>query len=94
MLGIDGTLHLIGLYEDQDLPLSSSKIQRRRLIGGYYDSSIGLSSYRRAMSLLASGAIDTQLMTTHRFAFTEAVDAFDLLWNRPGEALGVLLEWT
>ena len=84
MLGIDGTLHLIGLYEDQDLPLSSSKIQRRRLIGGYYDSSIDLSSYRRAMSLLASGAINTQLMTTHRFPFAEAVDAFDLLWNRAG----------
>ena len=94
MLGIDGTLHLIGLYEDEDLPLSSTKIQRRRLIGGYYDTSIGLSSYRRAMSLLASGVIDTQLMTTHRFAFTEATDAFELLWNRPGEAFGVLLEWT
>jgi len=32
-------------------------------------------------------------MTTHRFAWTAAGEAFDLLWNRPGEALGVLLDW-
>ena len=31
-----GTLHLIGLYHGQPLPLDASKIQRRRLIGGYY----------------------------------------------------------
>ena len=93
MLGVDGTLHLIGLYEDQPLSLPSGKIQRRRLLGGYYGQRSGLSAYRRAMSLLASGAIDTGRMTTHRFPFTEAAAAFDLLWSRPGEALGVLLEW-
>ncbi len=93
MLGVDGTLHLIGLYEDQPLSLPSGKIQRRRLLGGYYGQRSGLSAYRRAMSLLASGVIDTGRMTSHRFPFTEAAAAFDLLWNRPGEALGVLLEW-
>ena len=93
MLGVGGTLHVIGLYEDQPLLLPSSKIQRRRLLGGYYRMNAGLAAYRRAMSLLASGAVDTERMTTHRFAFTEAAAAFDLLWNRPGEALGVLLEW-
>ena len=93
MLGVDGTLHLIGLYEDQPLSLPSGKIQRRRLLGGYYGQRSGLSAYRRAMSLLASGAIDTGRMTTHRFPFLEGAAAFDLLWNRPGEALGVLLEW-
>ena len=93
MLGTDGTLHLIGLYEDQDLSLPSGKIQRRRILGGYYGCTIGLASYRRAMSLLASGAVQAERMTTHRFPFTDAGEAFDLLWNRPGEALGVLLEW-
>ena len=93
MLGVGGTLHLVGLYEDQPLSLPSGKIQRRRLLGGYYGQSSGLSAYRRAMSLLASGGIDTGRMTTHRFPFLEAAGAFDLLWNHPGEALGVLLEW-
>ena len=93
MLGVDGTMHLIGLYEDQALSLPSSKIQRRRILGGYYGASIGLASYRRAMSLLASGVVHAERMTTHRFPFTDADKAFDLLWNRPGEALGVLLDW-
>jgi threonine dehydrogenase-like Zn-dependent dehydrogenase len=93
MLGTDGTLHLIGLYEDQDLALPSGKIQRRRILGGYYGCTIGLASYRRAMSLLASGGVQAERMTTHRFPFTDAGEAFDLLWNQPGEALGVLLDW-
>jgi len=93
MLGVDGTLHLIGLYEDEPLSLPSSKIQRRRILGGYYGRSIGLSAYRRGMQLLASGQVKAEQMTTHRFHYTESVEAFDLLWNRPGDALGVLLEW-
>ena len=87
LLGTDGTLHLIGLYEDQDLALPSGKIQRRRILGGYYGCTIGLASYRRAMSLLASGGVQAERMTTHRFPFTDAGEAFDLLWNQPGEAL-------
>ena len=41
----------------------------------------------------SAGAGQAERMPTHRFPFPEAGDAFDLLWNRPGEALGVLLEW-
>ncbi|MEE3263298.1 MAG: zinc-binding dehydrogenase [Candidatus Latescibacterota bacterium] len=93
MLGVDGTLHLVGLYEDEPLSLPSSKIQRRRVLGGYYGQRIGLSSYRRAMQLLASGQVNAERMTTHRFDYTESAAAFDLLWNHPGDALGVLLEW-
>lgn len=93
MLGVDGTLHLIGLYEDEPLSLPSSKIQRRRILGGYYGRTIGQAAYRRAMQLLASGQVQAERMTTHRFAYTDAAEAFDLLWNRPGEALGVLLAW-
>ena len=32
-------------------------------------------------------------MTTHRFSYTQAADAFDLLYNRMNEAMGVLLDW-
>ena len=31
-----GTLHLVALYHGQPLALDSSKIQRKKLIGGYY----------------------------------------------------------
>jgi threonine dehydrogenase-like Zn-dependent dehydrogenase len=32
-------------------------------------------------------------MITHRFPFAQAAAAFDLLYHRPAEALGVLLVW-
>ena len=93
MLTIGGLLHLIGLYEDQPLPLSSGKIQRRRLLGGYYRQIVNPGCARRAMDLLASGAIRTDRMISHRFPYRDAAAAFDLLYNRPGEAMGVLLDW-
>lgn len=93
MLAVGGLLHLIGLYEDEPLPLTSSKIQQRRLLGGYYGQIIGAGASWRALELLASGVIQTEKMTTHRFPYTEAAAAFDLLYNRLSEALGVLLDW-
>jgi threonine dehydrogenase-like Zn-dependent dehydrogenase len=93
MLAVGGLLHLIGLYEDQPLPLTSGKIQRRRLLGGYYGQGIPAGVSLRAIQLLGSGIIQTEKMTTHRFPYTEAAAAFDLLYNRMDEALGVLLDW-
>ena len=47
----------------------------------------------RAMQLLGSDIIRTDKMTTHLFPYMEAPAAFDLLYNRMDEALGVLLNW-
>ncbi len=93
MLAIGGLIHLIGLYEDQPLSLPSNKIQGRKLLGGYFRTHAGARQARRAMALLASGAIRTDRMTTHRFPWRQAADAFALLHQRPGDALGVLLDW-
>ncbi len=93
MLSLGGLIHLIGLYEDQPLSLSSEKIQGRKLLGGYFRTRAGARQSRRAMELLASGAIRTDRMTTHRFPWHKAADAFSLLHQRPGDALGVLLDW-
>lgn len=93
MLALGGLIHLIGLYEDQPLALSSEKVQGRRLLGGYFRTQAGARQSRRAMELLASGAIRTDRMTTHRFPWHQAADAFALLHQRPGDALGVLLDW-
>ncbi len=93
MLAVGGLMHLIGLYEDQPLSLPSNKIQGRKLLGGYYRTCAGARQSRRAMELLVSGAIRADRMTTHRFPWHKAADAFALLYQKPGEALGVLLDW-
>lgn len=93
MLAIDGLIHVIGLYEDQPLSLPSRKIQRRKLLGGYYRTNAGSQQSRRAMELLISGAIQTERMTTHRFPWNQAANAFSLLNEQPGETVGVILDW-
>ena len=93
MLALGGLFHLIGLYEHQPLPLFSEKIQGRKLLGGYYRTRAGARQSRRAMELLTAGAIRTGRMTTHGFSWHQAAEAFALLYEKPGEALGVLLYW-
>ena len=93
MLADGGTLHLIGKYEHQYLPLSSGTIQGRRIVGGYFGGQWHAGSARRALALIESGAIDTNRMTTHRFPYTRAPEAFHLLHDHPDQTLGVLLDW-
>ena len=93
MVARGGTLHLVGLYEDQPLPLTSGAAQGRRIIGGYNRRGPDAASARRGMDLLASGQVAPEHMTTHRYPFEQCADAFDLLYNRIGETLGVVLEF-
>lgn len=93
MVADGGLIQVIGLYEDEPLPLDSGDIQGRRLVGGYLDSSPRPEASTRGLELLAQGAIGTDTMVTHRFDAAEAPDAFDLLYDHPGEALGVVLVW-
>ena len=93
MLADGGTLHLIGKYEQQYLPLSSGIIQSRRIVGGFFGGQWHAGSARRALALIESGAIDTHRMTTHRFPYTRAPEAFHLLHDHTDRTLGVLLDW-
>jgi 2-desacetyl-2-hydroxyethyl bacteriochlorophyllide A dehydrogenase len=88
-----GTLHLVGLYHGQPLPLDSGKIQRRKLIGGYYlPGPLGPHSVR-AVELIATGQMQVEPLITHRVPAAQAPAAFALLDEHPEQALGVLLEW-
>jgi L-iditol 2-dehydrogenase len=93
MVADGGTFHLIALYHGEALPLDSQKIQRRRLIGGYYHAASRPEMVQRAVEMVSSGAIRVEPLITHRFHFSEAKAAYDLLYERPQEALGVLLMW-
>ena len=88
-----GLLQVIGLYEDEPLPLDSGKIQGRRLVGGYLDAGRRSAGSDRALQLLAEGRIQMEKMITHRFPFTEGAAAFDLLYNRLQETMAVILVW-
>ncbi|NKB68836.1 MAG: zinc-binding dehydrogenase [Candidatus Latescibacteria bacterium] len=93
MVARGGLLQVLGLYEDEPLPLDSSKIQGRRLIGGYLDPQRRTDGSRRALELLASGRIRMDEMVTHRFVFAEGKAAFDLLYENLQETMAVILVW-
>jgi threonine dehydrogenase-like Zn-dependent dehydrogenase len=93
MVADGGTLHLIALYHGETLPLDAGKIQRRRLLGGYYHGAPRSEMVARAVEMVRSGAMRVEPLITHRFHYRKAKAAYDLLYNRPQEALGVLLMW-
>lgn len=93
MTRVNGTIHLIGLYHGEPLQLDAGKIQRRRLIGGYYNQESRHIMSARTLQLAVAGRIQTKPLISHRFPYTQAKDAYDLLYERPAEAMGVLLMW-
>lgn len=93
MVADGGTLHLIGLYHGAPLPLDASKIQRKRLIGGYYGTAPRTTMLPHTIALLQAGALRIEPLISHRFPYTQAKAAYDLLYARLSEAMGVLLEW-
>lgn len=93
MVAHGGNILLIGLYQDGPLPLDASKAMAHRIIGGGSLSIPRPHFSDMALEVLGNGALATQKMITHRYPCEQAKEAFDLLYERPGEALGVVLEW-
>lgn len=81
------------MYEGEPLPLDSSKIQGKRLIGGYLDSTYRPQGSDTAIQLLMEDKIQTEAMVTHRFDCEDAAEAFDLLYSRLDEAMAVVMVW-
>ena len=88
-----GIIQLIALYQQAPLPLHSSKMMSKRLVAGILTTEPRSQLAARALQKIHNGDIRASDMITHRFDYTEAKAAFDLLWNTPGDTLGVLIKW-
>ena len=88
-----GIIQLIALYQQGPLPLHSSKMMSKRLVAGILTDEPRSQTAARALEKIQNKEIRASEMVTHRFRYTEAKDAFDLLWNSPGDTLGVLIKW-
>ncbi len=88
-----GIIQLIALYQQKPLPLHSSKMMSKRLVAGILTDEPRANIAARALQKIQNGDISASEMITHRFQYTEAKAAFDLLWNTPGDTLGVLIKW-
>ena len=88
-----GIIQLIALYQQGPLPLHSSKMMSKRLVAGILTDEPRSQIAARALEKIRNKEIHASEMVTHRFHYTEAKAAFDLLWNSPGDTLGVLIKW-
>ena len=90
-----GRIHLISLYHEQPLPLDSGKIQGKMIIGGYFVDlpSVWRDAATETMRRLSANELLIDPLISHRFPFSQAKDAFDLLHDRLGEAMGVIFVW-
>lgn len=93
MLAPGGLLHLIGLYHEQPLPLDASRMMGKRLLGGYPPDTSRVEMGAVAMEAMAAGEVRVQALITHQFPGHQAKEAFDLLYEHPEQAMGVLLVW-
>jgi threonine dehydrogenase-like Zn-dependent dehydrogenase len=93
MVKSDGVIHLIALYQGQALPLDTSLVADRIIIGGYFRSMTRAERLELATKAILEGRIKTGPLTTHRMPWQKTPDAYHLLYNSPEEALGVILEW-
>ena len=93
MVAYGGNIVLIGLYQGEPLPLDAGKAMSHRIIGANSAGTDRTACSEIALGMLANGEIKGEEMITHRFPADEAKGAFDLLYERPGEALGVILVW-
>ena len=93
MVGYGGNIVLIGLYQGEPLPLDATRAMTQRIIGANSAGTDRRACSDTALELLAVGAIRGEEMITHRFPAEQAREAFELLYERPGETLGVLLVW-
>ena len=88
-----GIIQLIALYQQGPLPLHASKMMSKRLVAGILTDEPRSQIAARALEKIRNTEIHASDMVTHRFRYTEAKAAFDLLWNSPGDTLGVLIKW-
>ena len=88
-----GTIQLIALYQQKPLPLYSSKMMSKRLVAGTLTNEPRANIAERALQKIQNGEIQASKMITHRFPYTQAKAAFDLLWHNPEDTLGVLIKW-
>lgn len=94
LIRVEGRLILVGLYHNSPLTLDPGFLARRKVVGANCEMSTWhQGDIDESIVLLAAGAISTEEMVSHRFSFEQAKEAFDLLYERPQEAMVVVLEW-
>lgn len=93
MLAPNGAIHLISKYQGAPLPLHGDNFMNKLLVAGIRINQSRESCMEDAAAMLIDGRIKVAELITHRLPWEQTPDAYHMLYNKPNEALGVVLEW-
>jgi threonine dehydrogenase-like Zn-dependent dehydrogenase len=93
MLGSGGLIQVVGKYQNAPLPLDVDNFQGKRVLASYPPSTDRAVEGAVALAALAAGEVQVSPLITHRFSGQEAKEAFDLIYQHPDQAMGVLMRW-
>ena len=99
MMKNDGVLHLIAKYQgakqagDGLLPLDSGIFMNKLLVAGIRVGGPRSRHRADAVQMIVDGHIQVGPMITHRMPWQQTPDAYHLLYDKPDEAMAVILEW-
>lgn len=89
-VGAGGMLCLVGIPDEDELVLPASIIRRRemtiRTVRRY------CNDFEEALGLIASGAVDAKLFTTHHFSLAQTDKAFAAAVTQPDEVLRAIVD--
>jgi len=93
MVRAGGVIQLIALYHEAPLPLDSSRVMGKLIVGGIHPPQKRTELMKDAMAMLGDGRIRVDEMITHRFPLDDAPEAFRMLHDRLAEVIGVIFEY-
>jgi len=88
-----GIIQVIGLYENEPLQFGSGQIQGKKIIGGFSTNADRKWASDQALKLIAQKYIQPNKMITHQFHYSEAKNAFEMLYGNISNLMAVVFEW-
>ena len=93
MLAPGGLIQVNAKYQNAPLPLDVDSFQGKRVLVSYPPSADRAAMASTAMAAMAAGEVQVQPLVTHRLPGKELKAGYDLLYEHPEQALGVLFSW-
>ena len=93
MLASGGLIQVNGKYQNAPLPLDVDNFQGKRVLVSYPPTADRAAMARTAMQAVAAGEVQVLPLVTHRLDGKELKAGYDLLYEHPEQALGVLFLW-
>ena len=93
MVKSNGVIHLIAVHHGAPLPLDGNLMMNKLLVGGSRRSDSRAQQMKDAAQMLLDGRVQVGPIITHHLPWQQTPDAYHMLYRKPDEALGVILEW-